>query len=217
MDESTNREKVLKKVRSALIAKTPNPYPNLDMDKGVYNSMSYSPEVQFAENFTQQGGQFVLCNGRVELMETILGVCDANDFTEVVCVDRNLSAFFDEFEFPHQSVFSEDDDTDIQAVIIPCECLVVRNGLIVLSEDNIYQKALLRVTQHLVIIAHTQQLIPDMTEALAYVRYQNDSNVPSELYFATPNFLNQIQNAVAANASVKSMTVILIQPYDSEL
>jgi len=213
MDESTNREKVLKKVRSALIAKTPNPYPNLDMDKGVYNSMSYSPEVQFAENFTQQGGQFVLCNGRVELMETILGVCDANDFTEVVCVDRNLSAFFDEFEFPHQSVFSEDDDTDIQAVIIPCECLVVRNGLIVLSEDNIYQK----VTQHLVIIAHTQQLIPDMTEALAYVRYQNDSNVPSELYFATPNFLNQIQNAVAANASVKSMTVILIQPYDSEL
>ena len=217
MDESTNREKVLKKVRSALIAKTPNPYPKLDMDKVVYNSTSYSPEIQFAENFTQQGGQFVLCNGRVELMETILGVCDANDFTEVVCVDRNLSAFFDEFEFPHQSVFSEEDDTDVQVVIIPCECLVVRNGLIVLSEDNIYQKALLRATQHLVIIAHTQQLIPDITEALAYVRSQNDNNLPSELHFATPNFLNQSHTEVETNTLVKNITVILIQPYDSEL
>ncbi|HMR45290.1 MAG TPA: LUD domain-containing protein [Bacteroidia bacterium] len=217
MDESTNREKVLKKVRSALIAKTPNPYPNLDMDKVVFNSTSYSPEVQFAESFIQQGGQFVLCNGRVELMETILGVCDANDFSEVVCVDRNLSAFFDEFEFPHQSVFSEEDDTDIQVVIIPCECLVVRNGLIVLSDENIHHKALLRATQNLVVIAHTQQLIPDLTEALTYVRSQNDTNMPSELHVATPDFLNQAQNTLEPNAPLKSMTVILIRPYDSEL
>lgn len=217
MDESTNREKVLKKVRSALIAKTPNPYPNLDMDKVVFKSTSYSPEVQFAENFIQQGGQFVLCNGRVELMETILGVCDANDFSEVVCVDRNLSAFFDEFEFPHQSVFSEEDDTDIQVAIIPCECLVVRNGLIVLSDENIHRKALLRATQNLVIIAHTQQLIPDLTEALTYVRFQNDNNMPSELHVVTPDFLNQVENTLMTNTALKSMTVILIRPYDSEL
>lgn len=101
MDESTNREKVLKKVRSALISKTPNPYPNLDMDSNVFHQSSLPLEVEFAEKFTETNGQFVLCNGRIELMENILMVCDTNNYTDVVCIDRNLSAFFDEFEFPH--------------------------------------------------------------------------------------------------------------------
>jgi L-lactate dehydrogenase complex protein LldG len=59
MQESTTREKVLKKIRNALISKTNNPYPNLDFDSPVFRMNEEVPELQFAKAFRDAGGQFV--------------------------------------------------------------------------------------------------------------------------------------------------------------
>jgi len=212
MDESTHREKILKKVRNALISKTANPYPNLDMDSSVFNDSGLPAEVEFAEQFTAQNGQFVLCNDRVELMESLLLLCDNHQFKDVVCIDRNLSAFFDEFEFPHQSVFEYETDTNIEAVIVPCECLVARTGGIMFSPEVLTDEKILEVARNIIVIAHAYQLATDLNAALSYIKANNSGKLPSPLLVVNGKVkLNLHDDDVTEGAALQNVIVVLVQ------
>ena len=71
MEESTSREKVLKKVRHALIYKTDNPFPQVDFDSPVYNPMSETPDVNFAQEFSKVGGVFIYCENESEAVSAL--------------------------------------------------------------------------------------------------------------------------------------------------
>ena len=105
MNESTNREKVLKKVRNALLSKTANPFPNLDFDSSVFHTNDLPSEVNFAEKFIQEGGNFILCENTVEVMEMLIALCEQNEWKKIICTDKNISSLLTEFEFPHQNAF----------------------------------------------------------------------------------------------------------------
>ena len=59
MQDATSREKILKKIRQALIHKTTARFPNIDWEKNVYANEEVSLEEKFATAFTKVGGQFV--------------------------------------------------------------------------------------------------------------------------------------------------------------
>ena len=49
MEETTTREKVLKKIRAALLSKSDNPYPRIDHDTSVYAASDEDPLLIFSE------------------------------------------------------------------------------------------------------------------------------------------------------------------------
>ena len=51
MEESTPREKILKKIRAALLTKSPDPYPNLDQESHVFKQSDEDPVITFSDNF----------------------------------------------------------------------------------------------------------------------------------------------------------------------
>jgi L-lactate dehydrogenase complex protein LldG len=212
MEESTNREKILKKVRNALIAKTTPLFPNLDMEKSVYANAQLPLEVIFAERFLAQQGQFVLCHGKVELMETVLGICDVHKFSELWCIDRTISAFFDEFEFPHQSVFDNVTDTDVEVAVVPCECLIARTGSIVFSPTILSDSQLLAIARNCIVIAHLNQLTPDFNEAMAYLKERNDNRTPSSLFIINGRITLNIASRAENLERQQEIIVILILP-----
>ena len=59
MDETTSREKVLKKVRNALISKNENPFTSIDIDSPVYSKVEDTPDITFAQEFTKVSGKFI--------------------------------------------------------------------------------------------------------------------------------------------------------------
>ena len=182
------------------------------MDTCVYHQSGLPLEVEFAEKFTAANGQFVLCNGRIELMETILMTCDTNNYTDVVCIDRNLSAFFDEFEFPHQSVFEAETDTDLQVVVLPCECLISGQGTIVFSKNMTGDMRLMSSARNLMVIAHAHQVVPDLKEALDFIKAQNENKLPEEILVIDGN-----RKLLAHAGELSRITVILIQPFDENI
>jgi L-lactate dehydrogenase complex protein LldG len=211
MEESTNREKILKKVRNALIAKTANPYPNLDMDTSVYPQPELPLEVIFAENFMRQNGEFVLCNDRIELMESLLQVCDVHGFKDVVCIDRHLSAFFDDFEFPHQSVFEEETDVTIETVIVPCECLIARTGGIVFSPEILTDTQVMQVAQNVIVVAHAYQLVPELNDGLQYIKTQNGNQLPSSLTIVNgKTCVNLMEENASADKLTNGKTIVIL-------
>ena len=51
MEETTSREKVLKKIRSALISKNENPYPSIDSESSVYHDLPDTDDVTLAVQY----------------------------------------------------------------------------------------------------------------------------------------------------------------------
>src|ERR1017187_9097383 len=87
MQESTSKEKVLKKVRKALIQKTKSPYPNLDNDSQIYAADDESLDVIFAREFTKVSGQFVYCENEEECIEALISLAKEKEWESFHCAE----------------------------------------------------------------------------------------------------------------------------------
>ena len=52
--EPTSKERILKKIRSALRESTPQPYPNVEFSNPIYQPQKDDWDVTFAEEFSRQ-------------------------------------------------------------------------------------------------------------------------------------------------------------------
>lgn len=186
MNESTNKEKVLKKVRSALLSKTANPFPAIDLDSTVFHTNDLPAEVNFAEKFMQLGGSLLLCENNVELMEMLLTLCDKYSWKVVFCLDKEISVTLTEFEFPHESRFEFDKDKKIDAVILKCSCLVSRTGEIIFSPSEIADEKIFSVAENIVVVAGLPQVKNDLKESLAFVKEKNNQKFSPFLSIVNP-------------------------------
>jgi L-lactate dehydrogenase complex protein LldG len=60
MKDTSPKERMLKKIRKALLEKRDNPYPNLE-DLPLYEPLSDLPEIHFAEQLSMVAGKFIYC------------------------------------------------------------------------------------------------------------------------------------------------------------
>jgi L-lactate dehydrogenase complex protein LldG len=177
MEESTSREKVLKKVRNALIYKTDNPYAQVEFDSPVYTPMEESMDVNFAQEFTKVGGQFVYCDDEADLVGTITALAAENDWQEVYCVEPSIQYLLTQAGLPFQS--DEESLHDLKVGITSCEFLISRLGSIMISSRQESGRRLNVYPEIHIVIAYTSQLVPDLKEALAGIRERYPSKIPS--------------------------------------
>ena len=85
MEDSTSREKILKKVRDALIEKTETPYPILDQDSSVYREITDPLDVTFAEALVKIAGKFVYCESEDEFTGTLKSFILEKDWGLLYC------------------------------------------------------------------------------------------------------------------------------------
>jgi len=76
MQDSTPREKVLKRSGTPLIHKTNQPFPNVDWEKSVYRLSDDSREEMFAKAFTKIGGQFIFCENELDALENVISLAE---------------------------------------------------------------------------------------------------------------------------------------------
>jgi L-lactate dehydrogenase complex protein LldG len=199
MQESTTREKVLKKIRAALISKTPNPYPNLDFDSPVFSMTDDAPELVFAQAFRQTGGQFVFCASQLEFAEALLNLAQSNRWPELLCVEPVLHRFLDQCEFP----LSNDPGhvTRTPVAVTFCECLVARTGSIMVSSSQASGRSIPLFTPVHVVVAFPDQLVDDIRDAFQFLKNKYGNNLPSSATFITgPSRTADIGNELVVGA-----------------
>jgi L-lactate dehydrogenase complex protein LldG len=199
MQEIKPREKVLKKVRSALIQKTPNPYPKLDFDSPLYaQDADEIPELVFAEHFSEAGGNFIFCENKMEFAESLLCLSMQRKWKNILCVEAQLSGFLKEIEFPH----SENPATDAgETIITSCECVVTRTGSILISSANSYGRSLPFFATVHVVFATINQLVPDLKYAFAFIKTKYNNDLPSSMTLITgPSKTADIEGIVITGA-----------------
>jgi L-lactate dehydrogenase complex protein LldG len=176
MKETTSREKMLKRIRKALLEKRDNPYPSLE-EAPLYQEYSDLLEVLFAEQLTLVAGKFIFCEDEFQFIENLLLLAEEKSWRKIYCWEPELQEKLNQYEFPFYST-----DTDfIQAEvgITLCESLVARNGSILISNSNAAGRRLSIYPHYHIVVAYTSQLVLDLKDAFKILKNKYEDKIPS--------------------------------------
>lgn len=209
MEESTSREKVLKKVRHALIYKTDNPFPHVDFDSPVYKPMSETPDVNFAQEFTKAGGVFIYCENEAEVAATLSALNTECKWQNIYCTEPLLQYLLTQAGVPFDS--DEESLQQLNVAITSCEFLVSRLGSIMVSSKNSRRLNVYPETH--VVIAYVDQLVDDLKDAFDAVQKKYSGKLPSMLSVITgPSRTADIEKTLVMGAhGPRQLFVILVE------
>ncbi len=183
MEESTAKEKVLKRIRNALISTTEMPFPAVDAEWTLYPPTRESPDVVFAQEFTRIGGMYVYCENEKELVSSLSVILEDFPEKELFCQEKNIGEYLVKAGIPFCS--SQEDLPGSKIGITGCEAMVARLGSILVSSAQTGGRRISIYPESHIVIGFSSQLVPDLQQAMAYIRRKYEPDYPSLLSFIT--------------------------------
>lgn len=178
MQESTPREKVLKKIRKALIHKTNAPFANVDTEKSVYAISGDSLEEMFAKAFKKAGGQFIFCENELDFFEKVITLSQEKGWKNFFCWEKKITDLMDQCGFPYKK--KEDENFEEGMVgVTGCEALVARLGSVMISSRQHSGRRLVVIPTTHVVLAYSSQLVREVKDALNLIRSRYQEQFPS--------------------------------------
>ncbi|OQX76092.1 MAG: hypothetical protein B6D61_09320 [Bacteroidetes bacterium 4484_249] len=177
MEETTSREKVLKKIRNALISKTDNPFPSLDIESSVYTDFEDKLDITFAQEFSKVAGQFIYCENEADLKNNLISLFAEKEWENLFCLEPDIKETLDSAGIPCKS--DESDFLKMDAGITYCEFLIARLGSIMISSRQSSGRRLNVFPENHIVIAYTNQIVADLKDALKSLKNKYNNNLPS--------------------------------------
>jgi L-lactate dehydrogenase complex protein LldG len=216
MEDSTSREKTLKKIRDGLIEKTEVPFPVLDQDSSVYKETTEPMDVTFAQEFVKVAGKFVYCESDEDFLASLQSFIIEKEWPVLFCFDQELQEFLKKGEIPFNSETSN--ITEAKLGITRCEFLIARLGTIMVSSRLSPGRKINVFPEIHLIVAYTSQLVPDLKHALQQVRKKYRNDYPSMISFITgPSRTADIEKTLVMGAhGPREVYVFLIEDNDMD-
>jgi len=209
-DITTSKEKLLKKIRKALLEKRDNPYPNLE-DLPHYPSIDELPEVLFAEEFTAAAGQFVFCEDEIQFIDTLLNLAEERKWRKIYCWEPALKDILAKYDYPF---FETDKDFEQAEVgLTLCEALIARNGSILLSNADTAGRRLSIYPPVHIVLAYSSQIVTDLKDGFKQIQTKYGNQLPSMLTTVTgPSRTADIEKTLVMGAhGPKELFVFLLE------
>jgi L-lactate dehydrogenase complex protein LldG len=183
MEDTTTKEKILKKVRDALISKKENPFKNVDFTASVFHPLQEEKEVAFARKLMDMGGSFVYCENEKALGENLQTLLAQKGWKDYFVVDKKLEMLLKSMEIPFQN--DPQKFNNMVAGITRCEYLIARFGSVLVSSGLQSGRRMFVFPETHVVVAYASQVVEELQEALEglKVRYRNE--LPSQVTVIT--------------------------------
>ena len=183
MDESTTKEKILKRVRDALLSKKNNPFVNVDFNTPVFHEIEEEKEVAFARKLMEMGGTFVYCENEKNLGENLQLLREQKKWKEYFVVDKKLELLLQSLNIPFQN--APDKFNDLVAGVTRAEYLIARFGSVLVSSGLGSGRRLFVFPESHIVVAYTSQVVEELQEALAGMRKRYQEAFPSQMTVIT--------------------------------
>ncbi len=210
MEESTSREKILKKVRDALIEKTEAPYPIIDQESSIYKEMTEPLDVTFAEELVRIAGKFVYCESEDEFIGNLKSFILEKDWGVLFCQDAKLHRMLKTGGIPFES--HSDALLEARIGITRCEYLIARLGTVMVSSRLSPGRKITVYPEIHLVLGYTSQLVPDLKQALAGIKKKYKDDYPSMISLISgPSRTADIEKTLVMGAhGPKELYVFLI-------
>ena len=210
MKETTSKEKMLKKIRKALLETRDNPYPNLE-DTPLYEEYNDHLDILFAGQLSAVSGNFVFCEDEIQLIENLLDLAEKNNWRRIYAWETGLQSLLSKYEFPFYSTDTEFLNADVG--ITYCEALVARNGSVLVSNGTAAGRRLSIYPHIHIVIAYTSQLVLDLKDGFKLLKEKYPESMPSMVSNITgPSRTADIEKTLVLGAhGPKELYVFLLE------
>jgi len=211
MEESTSKEKVLKKIRDGMIEKSDPPYPIIDMESSVYLPLTEPLDVTFAEELIKVSGKFGYFESEDEFISFLQSCILEKDWPVMFCYDEKLQMLLKQGGIPFES--DPEKFTDIKLGITRCEYLIARLGTVMVSSHVSPGRRMTVFPEIHIVVGYSSQLVPDLKDALKNMRRKYENNFPSLISLITgPSRTADIEKTLVLGAhGPKELYVFLIE------
>jgi L-lactate dehydrogenase complex protein LldG len=210
-ENTTSKEKILKKVRQALIFKQKTKFANIDLDSNLYVQPPQEELLMetFAKNLIELKGQFVFCSNRFDCIDKLLTLLEQRKWKHLFCWEDDLQFLLKESGIP----FTDKTGTieKVQASITSCESLIARTGSVLVSSKKNSRTLTIYPPIHIV-IAHSSQLVMELKDGIQMLKNRYGKNIPSMVSFVSgPSRTSDIEKTLVIGAhGPKELFVFLI-------
>jgi L-lactate dehydrogenase complex protein LldG len=210
MKESTSKEKVLKKVRNALINKSKDAYADVDFESPIHAKSEDTVEIDFAEKFTSLEGKFAFCVDEDECIGIIQDLLSGTEMGKPFCLDQKIKEMLTKAGIAYSD--QPDDVSQYKVSISLCEYLVARTGSVMVSSRQESGRRSVVFPDVHVVVAYTSQLVEDVKDALKLLRDKHINKLPSQISLITgPSRTADIEKTLVLGAhGPKEIYVFLI-------
>lgn len=206
---TTSKEKMLKKIRKALLERRENPYPSLE-ESNLYKVNDQELEVLFAEQITAVAGHFIFCEDGIEFIENMLHLAEKFNWRKMYCWEPELQKFLSKYEFPFYQTDKDFEQAEVGITL--CESLIARNGSVLVSNQSAAGRRLSIYPHNHIVVARTSQLVLDLKDAFLLLKNKYRREIPSMLSVITgPSRTADIEKTLVLGAhGPKELFVFLI-------
>ncbi|WP_231388175.1 LutC/YkgG family protein [Sphingobacterium hungaricum] len=207
---TTSKEQMLKKIRQALLQKKENPHPDFE-DSQLYFDEEDPLDVTFAREFIATGGQFVYCDGEISLVENLIILVEKLKISKIHVWESSIQSLLNHYGFPFLA--NGEDFEQAEAGITGCECLLARNGSILLSNGNASGRRLSIYPPVHIVLAKASQLTMDIKHGMNAIKERYGANIPTMVTTITgPSRTADIEKKLVLGAhGPKQLFVFLIE------
>jgi L-lactate dehydrogenase complex protein LldG len=197
---TTSKEKILKRVRQALIFKQKAKFANIDLDSNLYVQPPQEELVMetFAKNLIELGGQFVFCSNRFDCIDKFITLLEQRKWKQLVCREEELQNLLQD-----SGITFADNKTGIGkmgASVTGCEALIARTGSVLVSSKRNSRDLTIYPPVHIV-IAHSSQLVMELKDGMQVLKNRYGKNIPSMISFISgPSRTSDIEKTLVIGA-----------------
>lgn len=199
MDETTNKEKLLKSIRNALLTRLDNPFQDIDLDSPVYPAFEESADIRFAMEFIRVGGKFVYCANDEELEQSLASVLVTENLQPAYTAEEKIR-----YMLAQQGIDllrDAGEPFEIKTTITYCEYLIARTGSVMMSSGLPSGRRLHAVPDVHIVVAGVSQIVSELKEALSGMRQKYEAGLPSQITVVTgPSRTADIEKTLVVGA-----------------
>ncbi|MCF8236124.1 MAG: lactate utilization protein [Bacteroidales bacterium] len=211
MQETTSREKILKKVRNALMNKPDLSAENVDWNRPVYAEMPDPVDIAFAKELNRVGGKFLYCEGHADFAGALEALMEEREWKNIFCLEPAIQDFLLHHDISYRN--KEDDFAEMTVGLTGCEFLVARLGSVMVSSAHKSGRRINVFPETHLVMAYASQIVPDLKQALKGIRQRYAGNFPSMVSLITgPSRTADIEKTLVMGAhGPKELIVFLIE------
>lgn len=181
--ESTTKEKILKRVRNALITKLSDPFKDVDFNSPVYHEFEEEAPIQFVINLKKAGGTFVYCENEKAVVENLLLLMKQKSWDSVFTLDEKVNNLLEQSGVTVKN--SPQDFTKQIAGVTRCEYLIARFGSVMVSSGISSGRRMFGFPESHLVIASMSQVVPELRDGLREMKKKYADHFPSQVTVIT--------------------------------
>lgn len=134
-------------------------------------------DVRFVEKLTHNGGYFIYCGTKKELIESFNLIIEEHQLLAVGTPDQNLMSFLRTNGVNNL----QDNLKECDTICTYCEALIAYNGGIMINEHQTKSIRIDDMPKHHIVLGKTSQLVENLHGAMSRVNHQYRDNRPGQI------------------------------------